>query len=151
MNAVDELQPCPFCGGEPNLTHDHYVHDDLSPMPVVECKSCSAWVRVEDWNRRSNPLPTPEDGKSLVYSRKNTRLREKPKKMVQRLKRELRAAERSIASHHNTMGDMQVQIWKLLDCVANLQGALGGLVMFTNPGPGNAVALNNALRVLEGK
>ncbi len=49
----DELLPCPFCGGEPNLTHGDYVRDDLSPMPVVECKSCSAWVRVEDWNRRA--------------------------------------------------------------------------------------------------
>lgn len=51
--AQDELLPCPFCGGEPNLTHGDYVRDDLSPMPVVECKSCSAWVRVEDWNRRA--------------------------------------------------------------------------------------------------
>lgn len=49
----EELKPCPFCGGEPNLTHDDYVHDDLRPMPVVECKSCSAWVQAADWNRRA--------------------------------------------------------------------------------------------------
>lgn len=53
------LLPCPFCGGEPSLTHDHYVHDDLRPMPTVECKSCSAWVRVEDWNRRAQPAAQP--------------------------------------------------------------------------------------------
>jgi hypothetical protein len=59
--AQDELLPCPFCNGEPNLTHGDYVHDDLSPMPVVECKSCSAWVRAEDWNRRpAQTAPQPE-------------------------------------------------------------------------------------------
>lgn len=55
-----ELKPCPFCGGEPNLTHDDYVHDDLRPMLVVECKSCSAWVRAEDWNRRAQAQAAPE-------------------------------------------------------------------------------------------
>lgn len=53
------LLSCPFCGGEPSLTHDHYVHDDLRPMPTVECKSCSAWVRVEDWNRRTQSAAQP--------------------------------------------------------------------------------------------
>lgn len=57
----DELLPCPFCGGEPNPTHDDYVHDDLRPMPVVECKSCSAWVRAEDWNRRAVTAPPATD------------------------------------------------------------------------------------------
>lgn len=55
------LLSCPFCGGEPSLTHDHYVHDDLRPMPTVECKSCSAWVRVEDWNRRAQRAAQPND------------------------------------------------------------------------------------------
>ena len=54
---AEELKACPFCGGEPNLTHSDYVHDDLRPMPVVECKSCSAWVRAEDWNTRAH-LPS---------------------------------------------------------------------------------------------
>lgn len=54
---AEELKACPFCGGEPNLTHSDYVHDDLRPMPVVECKSCSAWVRAEDWNHRAQ-LPS---------------------------------------------------------------------------------------------
>lgn len=53
----EALKACPFCGGEPNLTHSDYVHDDLRPMPVVECKSCSAWVRAEDWNARAQ-LPS---------------------------------------------------------------------------------------------
>lgn len=46
------LLPCPFCGGEPYGTNDHYVHDDLSPMPCVECRSCSAHLKASDWNRR---------------------------------------------------------------------------------------------------
>ncbi|WP_256575709.1 Lar family restriction alleviation protein [Pseudomonas sp. R16(2017)] len=46
------LLPCPFCGGEPYGTHDHYVHDDMSPMPCVECRSCSAHLKADDWNRR---------------------------------------------------------------------------------------------------
>lgn len=54
---AEELKACPFCGGEPSLTHSDYVHDDLRPMPVVECKSCSAWVRAEDWNARAQ-LPS---------------------------------------------------------------------------------------------
>jgi hypothetical protein len=53
----EQLKPCPFCGGQPNLTFDDYVHDDLMPMPVVECKSCSAWVRAEDWNTRTQSQP----------------------------------------------------------------------------------------------
>ncbi len=51
------LLPCPFCGGEPYGTHDHYVHDDLSTMPCVECRSCSAHLKAEDWNRRVQPAP----------------------------------------------------------------------------------------------
>ncbi|WP_449103767.1 Lar family restriction alleviation protein [Pseudomonas veronii] len=51
------LLPCPFCGGEPYGTHDHYVYDDLSPMPCVECQSCSAHLKAEDWNRRVQPAP----------------------------------------------------------------------------------------------
>lgn len=53
----DKLLPCPFCGDEkPNLTHDDYVHDDLRPMPVVECTKCHTWVRAEAWNKRVSPL-----------------------------------------------------------------------------------------------
>ena len=54
------LLPCPFCGGEPYATHDHYVHDDLSPMPCVECRSCSAHLKAEDWNRRVQPAAQPQ-------------------------------------------------------------------------------------------
>ena len=60
-NVPRELKPCPFCGGEPNLTTADYVHDDLTPMPVVECKSCSAWVQADDWNTRA-PSPAGVDG-----------------------------------------------------------------------------------------
>lgn len=54
------LLPCPFCGGEPYGTHDHYVHDDLSPMPCVECRACSAHLKAEDWNRRVQPAAQPQ-------------------------------------------------------------------------------------------
>lgn len=54
------LLPCPFCGGEPYGTHDHYVHDDLSPMPCVECRSCSAHLKAGDWNRRVKPAAQPQ-------------------------------------------------------------------------------------------
>ena len=54
------LLPCPFCGGEPYGTHDHYVHDDLSPMPCVECRACSAHLKAEDWNRRAEPAAQPQ-------------------------------------------------------------------------------------------
>ena len=62
---AEELKACPFCGGEPNLTHSDYVHDDLRPMPVVECKSCSAWVRAEDWNTRAQ-LPR-QGGEAVAW------------------------------------------------------------------------------------
>lgn len=60
--AQGELLPCPFCGGQANLTYDDYVHDDLRPMPVVECNACHTWVRAESWNKRSAlAQPSPED------------------------------------------------------------------------------------------
>lgn len=67
-NVTRELKPCPFCGGEPNLTTADYVHDDLTPMPVVECKSCSAWVQADDWNTRA-PSPAGVDGLDGVSER----------------------------------------------------------------------------------
>ncbi|MDX3941301.1 hypothetical protein QYP06_19700 [Pseudomonas aeruginosa] len=51
--AQGELLPCPFCGGQAHLTYDDYVHDDLRPMPVVECNACHTWVRAESWNKRA--------------------------------------------------------------------------------------------------
>lgn len=64
-NVPRELKPCPFCGGEPNLTTADYVYDDLTPMPVVECKSCSAWVQADDWNTRA-PSPAGVEGLEVV-------------------------------------------------------------------------------------
>ena len=64
-NVPRELKPCPFCGGEPNLTTADYVHDDLTPMPVVECKSCSAWVQADEWNARA-PSPAGVDGLEVI-------------------------------------------------------------------------------------
>ena len=65
ISVPRELKPCPFCGGEPNLTTADYVHDDLTPMPVVECKSCSAWVQADDWNTRA-PSPAGVDGLEVI-------------------------------------------------------------------------------------
>ncbi|HJH21436.1 MAG TPA: Lar family restriction alleviation protein [Pseudomonas lactis] len=67
INGVP-LLPCPFCGGEPYGTHDHYVHDDLSPMPCVECRSCSAHLKAGDWNRRVKPAAPPQGEPVAVFS-----------------------------------------------------------------------------------
>lgn len=70
--AQGELLPCPFCGGQAHLTYDDYVHDDLRPMPVVECNACHTWVRAESWNKRAalaQPSPTPHPASELDFSR----------------------------------------------------------------------------------
>ncbi|MBG4277314.1 Lar family restriction alleviation protein, partial [Pseudomonas aeruginosa] len=61
--AQGELLPCPFCGGQAHLTYDDYVHDDLRPMPVVECNACHTWVRAESWNKRA-ALAQPSPGQA---------------------------------------------------------------------------------------
>lgn len=49
-----DLKACPFCGNkEPTLCPADYVHDDLSPWPVVECRTCNAWVPANVWNTRA--------------------------------------------------------------------------------------------------
>ena len=58
--AQGELLPCPFCGGQAHLTYDDYVHDDLRPMPVVECNACHTWVRAESWNKRAALAQPPQ-------------------------------------------------------------------------------------------
>ncbi|MFW4573958.1 hypothetical protein ACOAP4_26350, partial [Pseudomonas aeruginosa] len=63
--AQGELLPCPFCGGQAHLTYDDYVHDDLRPMPVVECNACHTWVRAESWNKRAAlAQPSPAQARS---------------------------------------------------------------------------------------
>ncbi|MFO7074206.1 hypothetical protein P3E18_28630, partial [Pseudomonas aeruginosa] len=67
--AQGELLPCPFCGGQAHLTYDDYVHDDLRPMPVVECNACHTWVRAESWNKRAalaQPSPAQAEGAPVV-------------------------------------------------------------------------------------
>ncbi|MFU7875080.1 hypothetical protein ACNAQI_29390 [Pseudomonas aeruginosa] len=67
--AQGELLPCPFCGGQAHLTYDDYVHDDLRPMPVVECNACHTWVRAESWNKRAalaQPSPAQAEGAQVI-------------------------------------------------------------------------------------
>ncbi|HFK9714494.1 TPA: hypothetical protein ACG06B_004323 [Pseudomonas aeruginosa] len=69
--AQGELLPCPFCGGQAHLTYDDYVHDDLRPMPVVECNACHTWVRAESWNKRAalaqpSPAQAEEERPKIV-------------------------------------------------------------------------------------
>lgn len=67
--AQGELLPCPFCGGQAHLTYDDYVHDDLRPMPVVECNACHTWVRAESWNKRAalaQPSPAQPEGAPVI-------------------------------------------------------------------------------------
>lgn len=49
---MTELKRCPFCGSAGKLCPDDYVHDDLTPWPVVECTGCNAWVPANVWNKR---------------------------------------------------------------------------------------------------
>lgn len=48
-----ELLACPFCGGTGKVCTADYVNDDLSPLPVVECQICEAWVPAHVWNKRA--------------------------------------------------------------------------------------------------
>lgn len=58
MSGLEEVfhaKTCPFCGSLGRLVPDDYVHDDLAPLPVVECANvdCRAWVPVESWDLRA--------------------------------------------------------------------------------------------------
>jgi transcription elongation factor Elf1 len=40
----NELKPCPFCGGEPQLDE---CFDDGKKRYTIFCKDC--WVQMRDW------------------------------------------------------------------------------------------------------
>ena len=109
---TDALKPCPFCGGTPHLTCGDYVHDDLRPMPVVECTSCSAWVRAEDWNARVIASPR---GMS------KSRLREVANNLSRRLKTVEARAERANRAYHSQMGWFQMENWSLRERILELE------------------------------
>ena len=40
------LKPCPFCGGEP---------ERAANSDAVRCRLHVGWLRIPEWNRRSDP------------------------------------------------------------------------------------------------
>ena len=72
---ADELEPCPFCGGEGKY-HGSYFEDDV--CEYVSCTRCNASTplmykkgeSIKWWNRRPSPWHTgtpTEGGMFLVY------------------------------------------------------------------------------------
>jgi hypothetical protein len=45
-NALDNLKPCPFCGGEPVVTETDFS------VNMVNCNNCSSKAYKDDWNNR---------------------------------------------------------------------------------------------------
>lgn len=56
---MSELRPCPFCGGEAEISQYYYTDED-TPLTVARCEECGATVTEtgnayasELWNRRT--------------------------------------------------------------------------------------------------
>jgi Lar family restriction alleviation protein len=70
---IEELRPCPFCGGEAEIIH---LYDgDNEGGSCVQCKKCFSSGNVEfdfkenfikNWNRRMNYKMTKEEFDSLL-------------------------------------------------------------------------------------
>lgn len=54
MTDKQELMPCPFCGGDAELS---YGEQDGKPWPYIECLVCACAVEPDVWNTRPAPLP----------------------------------------------------------------------------------------------
>ena len=55
------LKPCPFCGGEADIDHDHTVEENHA----FGCRKCGVWFdtfnaddAIAAWNRRADLAPT---------------------------------------------------------------------------------------------
>lgn len=69
---MNELKPCPFCGGEATMQSGQYAH-------YVGCENCDAWTHISGtsekaaaaWNRRDDGWARVEDGlpepNTMVY------------------------------------------------------------------------------------
>ncbi len=59
------LRPCPFCGGEADISHDHTVEESHA----YGCRKCGVWFNdyladdpIAAWNRRADTRPAPVEG-----------------------------------------------------------------------------------------
>lgn len=64
MGDEVQLLPCPFCGGEADIDHDHTVEE----CHAYGCRSCDMWFNdfnANDapaaWNTRTPPTFTPAE------------------------------------------------------------------------------------------
>ena len=62
--SAPELKPCPFCGGEADIDHDHTVEENHA----YGCRICSVWFdtfnaddAISAWNRRADLCDPTQD------------------------------------------------------------------------------------------
>jgi len=79
-DSCDELNPCPFCGGEAGISVN-CINTDGSELCTVNCKSCNAKitairsVAVTKWNTRALP---PRNTDESLFDRAVSLISEMP-------------------------------------------------------------------------
>lgn len=63
---MDELKPCPFCGGEAGRSMGKT--NDGKDWPYIECIACDAMAEPEDWNNRVIDIKNERLREALEYA-----------------------------------------------------------------------------------